>query len=77
MHLVEDWHQAWRWSSMRCLALGVAIQGTVVTCPAQVAQHIPEWVWQGLSIFSLACMLAAAVGRVTTMDKPNDPIQHL
>ena len=56
---------------MRFLALGSACQGVVITCPAQVAQHVPEWVWQTLSCFALACMLAAGVGRITTTEPPN------
>lgn len=78
LRLIDDWHRAWKWSSIRFLALGASCQTVVVTCPAQVAQHVPEWVWQGLSIFSLICMVAAAAGRVTTVEKPNDqsPVAH-
>lgn len=71
MRLIDDWHRAWRWSSMRCIALGAVTQTTVVTCPAQVAQHVPEWVWQGLSIFSLFCILAAGASRITTTEPPS------
>lgn len=71
LRLVDDYRQAWKWSSIRFLLLGGAVQTTVVTCPAAVAQHVPEWVWQCLSCFSLFCILAAAAGRVTTTEKPN------
>lgn len=70
LRLVDDARKAWKWSSMRCLALGATTQGVVVGCPMQVAQHVPEWVWQSLSIFSLACMIAAAAGRITTTEPP-------
>lgn len=73
IRLTDDWKQSWRWSSMRFLALGAACQTVVVTCPAQVAQHVPEWVWQWLSVFSVVCMLLAAAGRVTKMEKPDVP----
>lgn len=66
--LADDAHQAWKWGSMRFLALGATVQGAVVTCPAQVSQHVPEAVWQALSCFSLFCMIAAGVSRVTTKD---------
>lgn len=69
LRLVTDWKQAWKWSSIRFLALGGAAQGTVIGCPAQVAQHIPEWVWTALSEFSLACIFLAAAGRITTTEK--------
>ena len=72
MRLIDDWRRAWKWSSVRFIALGATVQTSVVTCPAQVAQHVPEWVWQGLSVFSLVCMLAAAAGRVTTTEPKHD-----
>lgn len=70
--LVDDAHIAWTWGSMRFLALGATCQTVVVTCPATVAQHVPEWVWQGLSSFSVFCMIAAGFCRVTTkQETPN------
>lgn len=56
---------------MRFLALGAASQTTVIACPAPIAAHVPEWVWQALSVFSLFCIFAAAAGRVTTTEPPN------
>ena len=73
LRLVDGWHQCWRWSSIRFLTLGGVIQTAVVTCPAQVAQHVPEWIWSALSCFALFCMIAAGVGRVTTSEKSNVP----
>lgn len=70
--LVDDAHHAWKWGSMRFLALGATIQGVIVACPASVSAHVPEPVWQALSIFALFCMIAAGVSRVTTStEKPN------
>lgn len=73
LRLIDGWHRAWRWSSIRFLAAGATIQGVVVTCPAAVSQHVPEWVWQVLSCFALACMIAAGLGRVTTTEPSNVP----
>lgn len=61
---------------MRFLALGAVCQGTVITCPAQIAQHVPEWVWQGLSEFSVFCMFAAGVARITTPQEKPDVQSH-
>jgi len=69
VRLVDGAHEAWRWSSMRFLALGMAAQGAVVTCPAQVAQHVPEVVWQALSCFALLCIFLAGAGRITHVEK--------
>lgn len=63
--LADDAHKAWTFGSVRFLMLGGTCQTAVVTCPAAVAQHVPEWVWQGLSMFSLFCMMAAGYCRVT------------
>lgn len=71
LHLINDWRQAHKWSSMRLIALGAACQTAVITTPPQVAQHINEHVWQGLSYFSLACIVLAAAGRITTVEKPD------
>lgn len=60
---------------MRFLALGAAVQTGVITCPPTIAQHIPEPVLQGLSCFSLFCMIAAGVSRVTTKDGDSD-VRH-
>jgi hypothetical protein len=73
--LADDAHEAWRWGSIRFLALGGVCQTVVVTCPAQVAQHVPEWAWQALSMFSVFCMIAAGVARVTTSQEKRD-VQH-
>lgn len=69
--LVDDAHRAWKWSSMRFLALGGVIQGAIVTTPDAVKEHVPEWVLQGMSVFALFCIIAAGVGRITTTEKPN------
>lgn len=69
--LADDAYRAWTFGSIRFIALGATCQTVVVTCPAQVAQHVPEWFWQGLSIFSVFCMIAAGVSRVTV--KKDDP----
>lgn len=70
--LVDDAHRAWKWSSMRFLALGGVIQGAIVTTPDAVKEHVPEWVLQGMSVFALFCIIAAGVGRITTTEKPNE-----
>lgn len=73
LRFINDWRHAWRWSSVRFLAAGAVVQTGVVTCPAPVAQHVPEWVWQVLSCFALACMLLAGFGRITTTETTHEP----
>ena len=71
MRLVEGWHRAYKWSSMRFMALGGVAQATVIACPATIAQHVPEWIFQGLSIFSVVCIFCAMAGRITTTEPQN------
>lgn len=73
LHLIDDWHNCWRWSSMRFIATGAAIQTALLTTPGAILQYVPQWILQGLSVFSLACIIAAGIGRVTTTEKPNEP----
>lgn len=71
--LIDDAHHAWKWGSMRFLALGATVQGAIVGADhIGLSQHVPEPVLQGLSCFSLFCMIAAGVSRVTTpVENPN------
>lgn len=69
LRVITDWRHAWKWSSMRFLALGGVIQGAIITTPDAVKEHVPEWVMQGMSCFALFCVIAAGVGRITTVEK--------
>jgi len=73
LYLIDNWHHAWRWSSIRFIALGGVTQTALLTTPGAVLQYVPQWVLQGLSVFSLACILAAGLGRITTTEKPVCP----
>lgn len=75
--LAYDAHRAWTYGSVRFLTLGGVCQTAVVTCPAQVAQHVPEWVWSTLSSFSLFCIIAAGYCRVTVPAPPTDGPDHV
>jgi hypothetical protein len=73
LRLIEDWHHAYRWSSMRFLAAGGTAQLALATAPQRVLDYAPQWALQGLSAFSLACILLAGLGRITTTEKPACP----
>lgn len=77
LRFVDDWHQAWRWSSIRFLAVGGAVQVALLAFPAQLAQYIPGPVLSGLATFSLICTIAGGIGRITTIDpKDHDDERH-
>lgn len=59
---LDDWRRCWRRKAMKLLAVGGAIQGAVVTCPAAISDHLPTWVMQVASIIAFGCMIAAGLG---------------
>lgn len=71
LRLIYDWKQAWRWSSMRFLAVGGVIQGSLLAFPAQLQQYLPPWLLSGLAEFALFCVIAGGVSRITFMEKTN------
>lgn len=74
IRLIEDARHAWKWSSMRFLALGVTVQGAVVSADRiGISAHIPDWVLSAASTFAFGCMILAGVGRLTTVEKANGP----
>lgn len=58
----DDWRRCWRIKAMRLLALGGAIQGAVVACPAAISDHLPTWVMQTASSIAFGCMILAGLG---------------
>lgn len=71
LRLIDDAQHAWKWSSMRFLALGGVTQMALVSTPDAVKEHVPEPVLQALAVFSLACIVLAGVGRVTRVTPSN------
>lgn len=76
LRLIDDYHKAWKFSSMRFLALGGSVQLAIVAAPDKVTQHVPEWIMSGLSTFALVCIVAAGIGRVTTTEHKDDDNEH-
>ncbi len=73
IRLIPDWRKAWKFGSIQFLAVGGACQLTLVTLPAKVAEHTPEWIMQSLSIGGVACVFLAGLARVTKKEKPDVP----
>lgn len=72
LRLVNDWHNAWKWSSIRFLLIGGAIQTGLLAFPDKLLQYVPNWLLSALSVFALGCVIAAGIGRITTTEPPND-----
>lgn len=71
VRLIDDWDQAWRWSSVRLIAISGALQAALLAFPLK--DYVPTWIIQGVATATLFITLAAAAGRVTKMEKPHDP----
>lgn len=79
LKLVDDWHQAWKWSSMRFLGIsGLAelILKYFKDIPQEITQYIDPHV---LSWIATGSFILAGVGRLTQVEKksvqPEKPIQ--
>lgn len=60
--LIEDWHQAWKWASVNCMALAAAIQGAWLYVPDDMKSSIPPKLVSGVTIALLAL---GVFGRLT------------
>lgn len=70
MKLIENWHRAWKWMSVRCMALAAAIQGAWMFIPDDMRRSIPHHIVEGATVVLL---LAGVVGRVTTSIPKDTP----
>lgn len=70
--LADDATQAWKWGSIRFMALGGACEAAVKFTPDKVAQYAPAWLMSGLSTVAIVCLVLAGVSRVTVSTK-EDP----
>lgn len=71
LRLIDDWKRAWRWSSVRLLAIAVAVQTTLLAFPLK--DYVPQWIISTLATAALLITLAAGLGRITTTEPANEP----
>lgn len=75
MKLVQDWKQAWRWSSVHAMSAAAAVQGGWVALPDDMRRHIPLAV---ASAVTIGLLILGVVGRLrdqspAAMPKPHVP----
>lgn len=73
LRLINDWHQAWRWSSIRLMAVSGVLQAVLLAFPEKMAQYVPYWVMSTLATTSLAILLLAGFARITKVENLNVP----
>lgn len=72
LQLVEDWRKAWKWSSMRLMALSGTAELALhffKDLPAEVTIYIDPKV---LSWLATGSFVLAFLGRITSVEKHND-----
>lgn len=69
LRLIDDWRNGWKFSSNRLIAVGIAVQVSLLAFPDKLLQYVPPSVLAALTVFALAC---AILGRLTTMEPRHD-----
>lgn len=72
LRLVDDWHKAWKWSSMRLMGLSGTAELALhyfKDLPDTVAIYIDPHV---LSWIATGSFILAFLGRITSMEKKDD-----
>lgn len=69
MKLVDDWKNAWKWISMQCMTLALAIQGSWMFIPEDMKSSIPPEIVRGATIGLLAVGIAGRLKQQTKGEK--------
>lgn len=74
MKLVQDWRQAWKWSSVHAMSAAAAVQGGWVALPDDMRRHIPLAV---ASAVTIGLLVLGVIGRLRdqqpALPKPHVP----
>lgn len=66
MKLVADWKQAWKWLSVRFVALAAAVQASLLAFPETLTAYIPaNW----LHVVVIVLLAASVIGRLVDQPK--------
>lgn len=74
--LVTDWHKAWQWASVRCMATALALQGAWEAIPDDLRAQAPHGM---VNHATEALLLLGLLGRLVKKDgqtaEPAKPVQ--
>lgn len=65
MKLVDDARRAWRWFSMQCMALALALQVAWETMPPELQAGVPP---RAVSVITWALLVLGIVGRLVKQE---------
>jgi len=71
MKLVDDWKQGWRWLSVHCMTLAIAVQGAWMWLPPDLKATLPQQVVSGVS---LGLLVLGVIGRFVKQEKKDGSI---
>ena len=70
MRLIDNWKEAWRWASVRCMALTVAVLGTWQAIPDDLKVGIPQgWI----HAIAAALLVLGMLGRILDLSGKKTP----
>jgi hypothetical protein len=72
MKPVEDWRSGWKWLSVHCMTLAIAVQGAWMWLPPDLKSTLPQEIVSGISI---GLLVLGVIGRFVKQEKKdgNDP----
>ena len=63
---VDDWRQCWKWFSVNCMAISVAIQGAWICIPEDLRKAMPDNL---VAIITVVVLLLGVMGRLVKQEK--------
>lgn len=60
LEIIPDWRHAWKWVSVNCMALTLAIDGSWLAIPQDMRDHLPNHI---ASLITVALMALGILGR--------------
>ena len=72
LELVEGWRNAWRWTSMNCMVLAGALQGTWLVLDADQRATLPHY---SVTALTIVVLIAGVAGRLIKQPAPCPPDQ--
>jgi hypothetical protein len=67
MRLVDDARRAWRWLSVQCMALALALQGAWEILPEELKSGVPP---RAVTFITLSLLVLGILGRLVKQEKP-------
>ena len=71
IQLVEGWRNAWRWTSINCMVVAGALQGTWLVLDADQRSSLPPY---SVTVLTIVVLIAGVAGRLIKQPAPPCPL---